>query len=687
MVFLALVLAHLASSGVRAEPVCVDNFARDYATDCENEATPERSHPETETDPIGSRGFLGKFLNETVSLNPSNGGKIDSAFFISPTSSNSGLVAESGVELGGSGTNGPILLTPVPSQCGRTEITMRARNGDSTTAKNRFSLMVGPVNDPPHFDFATLAGGTFVKQSLAFATNIPIGIQPYTATSSDIDGDGWTDFISLHHTGDIGGRGTPGNVTVLRNLGPGGIRFASAVRFEARYTALTPAAADLDGDGRPDLATANPASGTFSVFRNLSAPGEVLFAPRVDYTVGGYPYGLAVGDIDGDGSPDIVLNDDIGSKLVVYRNQATPGSINSGSFQDRSEFPTGPDARYPSIADLDGDGKLDVITANSSANTISLLRNISEPGKVRLTNKFDLPVGENPPIVAVGDIDGDGKPDLVAAGTGLFIYHNQSSPGTLSFAPPVELLAGTIITCPLLQDMTGNGRLDIVLTERTVGRLIVIQNRSSPGTIFPASFGAPVEFPVDGNYTYFPTTSDFDSDGRPDVIVTHDQNRGYAAVFRNQHLGDSGQITNITVLEDTGVHVRNAYVRNITAGPVNETGQLVALSVSNDNNSLFLVQPSVDRMGRLEFASATNAFGSANVTVTVRDDGGTANGGQDTFARSFTIAVNPVNDLPTVALASPADVSASGPGRRWLYRPWRPTLRDRLPGLSSLSMD
>jgi ELWxxDGT repeat protein len=105
--------------------------------------------------------------------------------------------------------------------------------------------------------------------------------------------------------------------------------------------------------------------------------------------------------------------------------------------------------------------------------------------------------------------------------------------------------------------------------------------------------------------------------------------------------------TNVTVLEDSGAYAA-AWASAISAGPANESGQTVSFNVANDNNALFSVQPSIAADGTLTFTPAANANGSATVTVSVTDSGGTANGGVDTSGtQTFTINVNSVNDAPS----------------------------------------
>ena len=104
-----------------------------------------------------------------------------------------------------------------------------------------------------------------------------------------------------------------------------------------------------------------------------------------------------------------------------------------------------------------------------------------------------------------------------------------------------------------------------------------------------------------------------------------------------------------TVLEDAGVQ-QVAWATNVSAGPANESSQVLDFIVSNNNNALFSVQPALSATGRLTYTLAPNKNGSATVTVRLHDNGGTAegHGAMDTSApQVFTITVNPVNDAPS----------------------------------------
>ncbi|MGZ4970261.1 MAG: Ig-like domain-containing protein, partial [Methylobacter sp.] len=105
---------------------------------------------------------------------------------------------------------------------------------------------------------------------------------------------------------------------------------------------------------------------------------------------------------------------------------------------------------------------------------------------------------------------------------------------------------------------------------------------------------------------------------------------------------------NQAVNEDAGAQTVSGWATGLSTGPADESGQTLSFTASNDNNALFSVQPTIDSNGNLSYTPAEHASGSATVTVSIKDSGGTANGGVDTSSsQSFIITVNHVDHLPT----------------------------------------
>ncbi len=117
-----------------------------------------------------------------------------------------------------------------------------------------------------------------------------------------------------------------------------------------------------------------------------------------------------------------------------------------------------------------------------------------------------------------------------------------------------------------------------------------------------------------------------------------------------------------TVLENSAAKTVPGWATALSAGPTNESSQILSINTTNDNNGLFSVQPSVSLAGTLTFTPANDANGSASVSVTLSDNGGTANGGDNSTTQTFTITVTPVNQAPSfVGGADDITLEDSGP--------------------------
>src|SRR6185503_21385864 len=108
--------------------------------------------------------------------------------------------------------------------------------------------------------------------------------------------------------------------------------FASRVSFGTANGTYNLATKDLDGDGKPDVVTANQATDSISVLKNTTSNNVISFATRVDFTAGNSPRKVAVADLNEDGKPEILVVNSSSSTLSIFQNQITNGVINSNSF-------------------------------------------------------------------------------------------------------------------------------------------------------------------------------------------------------------------------------------------------------------------------------------------------------------------------------------------------------------------
>ncbi len=354
------------------------------------------------------------------------------------------------------------------------------------------------------------------------------GTNPYNVAIGDINGDGKPDLAVVNFTSNT--------VSVFRNMSASGsitaFSFATKVDFTTGTGPMSVSIGDLDGDGRPDLVVTNN-DNTVSVFRNTPTPYDSItassFATRVDFTTGTTPHSISIGDIDGDGKPDLATANLNSNTVSVFRNTSSPGSLTTGSFAPKVDFAVGTAPRFVTLGDIDGDGKPDLAVTNASSNTVSVLRNTSTSGSITagsFATKVDFTAGTSPWGITIGDIDGDGKPDLVVTNYNsntASIFRNTSTSGSItsgSFSTKVDFTTGTGPFNVALGDVDGDGKPDIVIANDAGGTVSVLKNISTSGSITSSSLTTKVDFTT-GTRSLGVAISDIDGDGKPDLAVAN----------------------------------------------------------------------------------------------------------------------------------------------------------------------
>ena len=395
------------------------------------------------------------------------------------------------------------------------------------------SLAIGDLDGDTRPDIVT-ANGSYhdvsILRNLGFINfaervDIRVGENPSSVAIADLDGDHRPD-LAVAKTGDS--LTVNGSVSILRNLGNG--RFAPQVDYTTGFVPASIGAGDLDGDGRPDLTVANAFSDSVSVLRNL---GNGNFAAKVDYSTATNPSFVAIGDIDADGQLDIAVACRESRAVSVLQNAG------DGTFLEKVDYATGVNPQAIAIGDLNGDGRADLAVVHNSESLVSgasvgILQNL---GNGTLAARVDFATGKGPVAVAIGDLNGDGHPDLAVAngfpyggGDTISILKNM---GTGTFADRVDYATGKGPSAVAIVDLDSDGRQDLAVANAGSNTLSVFRNISSRGG--DVIFADKADYPTGAGPVAI-AVGDLDLDGHPDLAVVNGSNNN-VSIFRNLRNG------------------------------------------------------------------------------------------------------------------------------------------------------
>jgi ankyrin repeat protein len=349
--------------------------------------------------------------------------------------------------------------------------------------------------------------------NLAFAapTKYTVGAGPIPLIAVDLNGDGKIDLAAANNN--------VNNVSILQNasIGPGSISFLPQAAFGAGNSPYSMVSADFNGDGRPDIATSDLDGATITVLINSGKAAEpVEFMGRKQIVLPSSPAAVAIADFDGDGERDLVIADPNRKEMGALRNTG------NARFPEISRFTAGTKAGGIGLADFDGDGKIDVAVSSSdfqSFEPVLIYRNSSSPG----TMAFSVATTYTP-VTGAGDIlaadfDGDGRVDLATANVGsnsISIVRNLSSgPGNFSFSFPINVVVGPSPARIVAADFDGDSKLDIAAGSGGSRYVAVMRNVGTAQE--PVSFSGSI---VLQNIDFSDVgAGDLDGDGKADLVV------------------------------------------------------------------------------------------------------------------------------------------------------------------------
>ena len=370
------------------------------------------------------------------------------------------------------------------------------------------SLATGNRSIKALYSGSSIFGGSASPVVTIKVTTVPsVGLDTFTGSSNsygsyavaigDVNGDGKADLI-VANSGWY--PSYTGSASVY--LGNGNGTFQKPTTYPTAAGSCFVALGDINGDGAPELIVVNW-SGSVSVLGNR---GDGSFFGARNYAVGNTPYSLALGDFNDDGALDIAVANSGGNSVSLLLGSGT------GNFSTASSMPVGNSPESILVGDFNGDGRADLAVTSSAGVSVLL-----GTGNANFQLPRTYAAGSNPYSVASADFNGDGKPDLAVANLDSGNVSILLGNGDGTFQNAVNYPAGVNSESLDIGDFNADGVADLVVanfgpSSGTGGNISVLHGNSN------GTFQAPVTYPAAGT-PFFVAAGNLNGDGVADVAV------------------------------------------------------------------------------------------------------------------------------------------------------------------------
>ncbi|UKS30992.1 FG-GAP-like repeat-containing protein [Paenibacillus sp. HWE-109] len=444
------------------------------------------------------------------------------------------------------------------------------------------SVTIGDFNKDSIMDLAVSNGDTGTNEyhivlllgkppesdgTLAFSEPIPIqvGYKPSSITAGDINGDGSLDFIVTHSGA--------GKVSILTNRG--NLTGMLTAEYPAGNNPKTSVIGDMNGDGHADIVVVT--TGDSAGISILQGDGHGFFTPAVKFKAScpnSYvpalddPYSLALADLDGDGDLDLAVGCSEATQVSILLNDSVGSRL---SLQAADRYSVQGSYSQVVIADFNSDNKLDVVATNydefgNNMNFAAILLGRGD-GTLLASVNYDVS-GSLPLSVTSFDFDGDGNLDIATANYNSNNVSIMRGNGKGQFAAAIKYAVGSKPVQLLSVDLNHDGKPDLVIAnsgDNTITRLL----NDGTGSFISKKFDSSI---VPNSKARTITVADFNGDNNPDLAAVHTGSNQLSVM-----LGDGkGEFE----LEDQPADNRLASPNSIVSGYFNDDDK-IDLAIAN----------------------------------------------------------------------------------------------------------